>query len=81
MLETPCNRLKEIRESAEPKIELYDIAHCLRVSTDTVRRWDDNKLAIPSKYLASLVDLLGCTSDHLLGLDRQPLDQGRASVA
>jgi DNA-binding transcriptional regulator YiaG len=80
MLEAPTNRLKEIRESAEPKIELYDIAHCLRVSTDTVRRWDDNKLAIPSKYLATLIDLLGCTSDHLLGLDRQSTETPKAAA-
>lgn len=65
----PANRLKEIREGKDPVVELYDIAAHLRVSVDTVRRWDLGR-TIPSKYLRSLTELLEVTSDHLLGLDR-----------
>ena len=72
MSDPATNRLKEIRESSDPRIELYDIAAHLRVSTDTVRRWDGGDL-IPTKYLGRLTELLGVTSDHLLGLDREPV--------
>jgi DNA-binding transcriptional regulator YiaG len=76
----PGNRLKEIRESKDPKVELYDIAAFLRVSVDTVRRWDGGAL-IPTKYIESLTERLEVSADHLLGLDRSESSKTGSAAA
>lgn len=75
MTEQHANRLKELREAKG--IERYDICVHLRdcgvpTSDDTVRRLEDNRGGpIPSKYLAALVELFGCTVEHLMGWNRK----------
>lgn len=76
----PTSRLKEIREGKTPRLELYDVAAHLRVSVDTVRRWDDNERLIPSKYLKPLTELLGVSADHLMGLDRGDVPAGQLEL-
>lgn len=78
MVEPTANRLKEIRESKDPRVEAYDIAAYLRVSVSTVSRWDGGK-DIPTKHVGPLTAFLDVTADHLLGLDRQPLQSGKAA--
>lgn len=63
------NRLKEIREDREPRVELYDLAAHLRVSVESIRRWENGE--IPTKHIAPLTDYLDVSADHLLGLDHE----------
>lgn len=72
--EFPHNRIKELRESAEPKVEQYDLAAHLRCSTSTVCRLEAGH--IPSKYIGPLRKRFAVSSDHLLGLDRIPAGAG-----
>jgi transcriptional regulator with XRE-family HTH domain len=70
MIETPPNRLEELRKAAG--LERRDLAVALDVTEDTVRRLEKPEELIPSKYIAPLMQLLGVTSDRLLGLDCVP---------
>lgn len=69
MNEHPDNRLAELMDAQG--IAARDLAVRLDVTEDTIRRLRRPAAALPSKYLPTLVDLLGVTSDHLLGLDRE----------
>jgi len=84
MIEQPTNRLKELRE--EKGLERHDVCAHLRecglpASEDTVRRLERGEDLIPTKYFAALVELLDCTVDHLLGLDRKPASSGTRAAA
>lgn len=69
MIEAGRNRLREIREQTGK--ERYDICAYLRVSDDTVRRWEDNRGGpIPSKYIPALAAFLEVDTAFLMGWDR-----------
>lgn len=72
-----ANRLKEIREGRDPRVEIYDLAAHLRVSVETIRRWEVGE--IPTKHIASLTDYFDVTADHLLGLDRSSVAEAPAA--
>lgn len=67
---TPTNRLTELRESAG--ISPAALADLVGVAETQVRRWERGDVLIPTKYLASITARLNVSSDHLLGLDREP---------
>jgi plasmid maintenance system antidote protein VapI len=71
MDERPDNRLAELMDAQG--IAARDLAVRLDVTEDTIKRLRRPSAALPSKYLPTLVDLLGATSDQLLGLDREPV--------
>lgn len=76
--EFPHNRVKELRQSADPKVEMYDLAAFLRCSTSTINRLEAGH--IPSKYIGPLTEKFAVTADHLLGLDRIPATTGEAAT-
>lgn len=78
MVKESENRVAELMK--ERGVSLRDLAVELDVTEDTARRLEKR---IPTKYLAALVAFFDCTSDHLLGLDRQPTstEQVRKAVA
>jgi repressor LexA len=67
MNEAPSNRLRELRE--HKGMSRAAVAAHVGVGEQQVRRWEDNDLLIPTKYLASLIGLFEVTADYLLGLD------------
>jgi DNA-binding transcriptional regulator YiaG len=71
------NRLQELREAAEPKLSRAGLADRAGVGEHQVRRWEQNEVLIPTRHLPLLTALFGCSSDHLLGLDR---DDTRAAA-
>lgn len=74
------NRLKELREAAG--LHLVEVAAACKVSERTARRWENRELDIPIGALPALKVLFGgVTSDHLLGLDREPTETGKAAAA
>lgn len=75
--EFPYNRIKDLREALEPKVEVYDLAAHLRCSTSTVSRLEAGH--IPSKYIEPLKVRFDVSSDHLLGLDRVPASSGEVA--
>lgn len=77
VIEQPDNRLAELMD--EQDVSVRDLANTLDLTESTVWRLRRPKAAIPSKYLPTLVDQFGVTSDHLLGLDPEPVEAGRAA--
>lgn len=73
------NRLQEIRETADPPMSRAALADFLGISEIQVRRLEEQKLLIPTKYLGALTQRFGVSSDHLLGLDREPIETGKAA--
>lgn len=73
-----ANRLREIREGSDPKVELYDIAAHLRISVDAVRRWERPGELIPSKHIEPLATFLGVAPGYLMGWDREPVTEKAA---
>lgn len=65
MVEEPENRFAELLK--EKGASLRDVAVELDVTEHTARRLHEG---IPAKYIPALVSFFDCTSDHLLGLDR-----------
>jgi transcriptional regulator with XRE-family HTH domain len=63
----PQNRLREIREAKG--LERYDIAAHMRLSADTVRRWE--KELIPTQHVIPLARFLEVEPAHLMGWDRE----------
>ena len=62
------NRLEELRESAG--LSRAAVADQVRVGEHQVRRWESGDALIPTKHLAALTAMFGCTVEHLLGWDR-----------
>jgi plasmid maintenance system antidote protein VapI len=75
MEKEPENRIAELME--EKGLRLRDLAVELDVTEHTARRLQKR---ISAKYIPALVTLFGCTSDHLLGLDREPAQTGKAAA-
>lgn len=71
--EFPHNRIKELREAGDPRVEMYDLAAYLRCSTSTVNRLEAGHIA--SKYIEPLAKFFRVTADHVLGLDCDGSDQ------
>lgn len=75
--EAAANRLREIREKTDK--ERYDVCAFLRVSDDTVRRWEDNRGGpIPSKYIPDLADFFEVEPAYLMGWDNEPAEEAAA---
>jgi transcriptional regulator with XRE-family HTH domain len=69
MLSSSDNRLAEVRKATGKSRR--DLAVLLDVTEDTIRRFEENRGGpIPSKYIPTLAALLGCTTDYLMGWDR-----------
>lgn len=70
-------RLKELRIAKGYNQE--KLAAALNVSRSTVAMWETRKNNIDDDMLARLADLLGCTTDYLLG--RSGIPQAVTSIA
>lgn len=62
-------KLRELREGK--KLSQRDIAAKIHVTPGAVAKWELGYTLPTLENLIALVNLLGCTSDQLLGLDRQ----------
>ncbi len=67
VMEAPKNRVAELM--ASKGVNHRDLAVELDVTEHTSRRLEKS---IPAKYIPALVAYFDCSSDHLLGLDREP---------
>jgi transcriptional regulator with XRE-family HTH domain len=77
--ELPPNRLLELYENAA--MRRSEVAALCKVGERSVYRWERGEVAIPDEHKLALAQFFGVSPEHLMGWDRQPIDQGRASVA
>jgi transcriptional regulator with XRE-family HTH domain len=68
----PLNRLAELREAMG--MSRAGLADLVGVGEHQVRRWEAGELLIPTRHLVALADHFDVTTDHLLGLDREPTE-------
>lgn len=73
----PANRLAQIREEAG--MSRPALADHLGIGETQVKRMENGSVLIASKHIGPLTRLFDVTSDYLLGLDRQPLETGKAA--
>lgn len=64
------NHLTELRELRG--ISRPGLADRLGVSENTVRRWEREGELVPVKHLVPLAEILGVTTDELLGREQEP---------
>lgn len=58
--------LKRLRE--ERHITQEEMAARLGISRSAVAMWENGQNTPPTKYLVSIAEMLGCTTDELLGV-------------
>lgn len=58
--------LKRLRE--ERHITQEEMAARLGISRSAVAMWENGQNMPPTKYLVSIAEMLGCTTDELLGV-------------
>lgn len=67
------NRLKEIRE--RKKMSAYEIARKLGVTAVSYYRYEKGEQTISAEMLAKLADILGVSTDYILGRTNEPNGQ------
>jgi len=67
------NRLKEIREGK--KMSAYEIARKLGVTAVSYYRYEKGEQTISAEMLAKLADILGVSTDYILGRTNEPSSQ------
>lgn len=67
------NRLKEIREGK--KMSAYEIARKLGVTAVSYYRYEKGEQTISAEMLAKLADILGVSTDYILGRTNEPSGQ------
>lgn len=78
MIETPLNRLKELREAKG--LARRDLAVAIDVTEDRVRQLEKPETLIPSQHAPTLAKVLDAEPAHLMGWDRKaPEPAGKAA--
>ena len=73
----PRNRLKELRE--RDGLSRAAVAVHVGVGEQQVRRWEDEELLVPTKYLPALTELFRVSVEMLMGWDRSDSKTGAAA--
>jgi transcriptional regulator with XRE-family HTH domain len=76
MIETPPNRLKELRQAKG--LSRRDLAVGIDVTEDRIRQLEKPEAGIPTQHAPTLAAILGVDPAHLMGWDRLPVAGGAA---
>jgi len=54
-------------ERARAGMNKRQLTRLLGISTERLRKWEDDPRTMPASMLVRLAELFGCTTDYLLG--------------
>ena len=67
MRKTYRERIRELREDMEPRLNQKDIAEILHTSQKVYSRYETGAAKMPIHHLEALADFYGVSADYILG--------------
>ena len=71
------NNIRELREAK--RLKQSELAEIIGNDSNTISRWERNKIGIGSAYIMKLAQALGTSTDYLLGKTDDPLPDSKNS--